>query len=240
MNINRLAIKSNAKLLIGRSGPQCIMVALVFVGISLLMSFLETELMGYGEMMVEYMTQISQGNLDYMPEAPEISVPAWLLVIALELMGIVLSAGYTSYCLRLCQGQEAGYKNLLDGFNIFFKLIALELLTSLFVFLWSLLLVVPGIIAGYRYRQAVYILLDDPELGVMECIRRSKAMMDGHKKELLVFDLSFLGWSFLVACFFPAEIWYRPYSTISYTFYYLALRDMPKPLYAYDGPQTGR
>lgn len=239
MNINRLAIKSNAKLLIGRSGAQCITVALVFIGVSLLMSFLETELMGYGKMMAEYMTQISRGNMDFVPELPEISVPAWLLVIALELMGVVLSAGYMSYCLKLCQGQEAGYKNLLDGFNIFLKLIAVEFLISLFVFLWSLLLFIPGIIAGYKYRQAVYILLDNPELGPLECIRRSKVMMDGHKMELFVFDLSFLGWSFLVAFFFPAEIWFRPYSTISYTYYYLALRDMPRPLYAYDGPQMG-
>jgi len=209
----------------------------VFIGVSLLMSFLETELMGYGEMMAEYMTQISRGNMDFVPELPEVSVPAWLLVLALELMGLVLSAGYMSYCLKLCQSQEAGFKNLLDGFNIFFRLIAVEFLISLFVFLWSLLLVVPGIIAVYKYRQAVYILLDNPELGPLECIRRSKEMMDGHKMELFVFDLSFLGWFLLVAFFFPAEIWFRPYSTISYTYYYLALRDMPKPLYAYDGPQ---
>ena len=93
--------------------------------------------------------------------------------------------------------------------------------------LWSLLFVIPGIIAAYRYRMALYLLLDHPEMSVMQCIQESKRMMKGHKGELFVMDLSFLGWASLesIPVFgYAVQVWTTPYISMSYVLYYEALR----------------
>lgn len=74
---------------------------------------------------------------------------------------------------------------------------------------------------------ALYIMLDNPQLSALDCIRASKQMMDGRKGELFVLDLSFLGW-YLLALFPFVTIWVTPYTSITEVNFYLALRDMPK------------
>ena len=93
-------------------------------------------------------------------------------------------------------------------------------LKKLYVALWSLLLVVPGIVAAYRYRQALYLLLDHPEKSAWQCLRESSALMSGHKWELFVLDLSFLGWALLSAMFAPVSIWLDPYRAITNAGFY--------------------
>ena len=121
------------------------------------------------------------------------------------------------------------------AFPLFFKLFLLNLLTGIFIFHRSLLLVVPGIIAAYRYRQALYIMLDDPDKSVLQCIRESKAMMAGHKGELFVMDLSFIGWNILSSIPYVGylvQIWAMPYINLSYALYYEALSG--RDIYAAD------
>ena len=72
-------------------------------------------------------------------------------------------------------------------------------LKNLFIFLWALLLIVPGIIKAYSYRMVPYILKDHPELSATEAITLSRQMMNGHKADAFVLDLSFLGWIILSA-----------------------------------------
>jgi uncharacterized membrane protein len=77
---------------------------------------------------------------------------------------------------------------------------------------WTLLLIVPGIIAGYRYSQAFYILRDNPEIGAMEAIRRSKTMMAEHKWRLFVLQLTFIGWHLLcMLSLCIGYLWLVPY-----------------------------
>jgi uncharacterized membrane protein len=71
---------------------------------------------------------------------------------------------------------------------------------TIFTFLWTLLFIIPGIIAFYRYRLAFYILIDNPDIGPLEAINISKALMDGNKGKLFCLDLSFIGWG-IVATF---------------------------------------
>ena len=93
---------------------------------------------------------------------------------------------------------EASYWNLFDAFGMFFRVIWLYILEGVFIFLWSLLFIIPGFIAFYRYRQALYLLLEHPEMSALQCISESKRIMAGHKGELFVMDLSFFGWALLV------------------------------------------
>jgi len=111
--------------------------------------------------------------------------------ILIGLFGEVLTFGYTGYTLGVARGKTTGYASLLYGFGLAGRVILLNLLIGIFTALWSMLFLIPGIVAAYSYRMAVYILLDNPDCGVLEAIRTSKAMMKGQKANLLVFDLSF-------------------------------------------------
>lgn len=77
------------------------------------------------------------------------------------------------------------------------KAFMLFIVVSLFTFLWSLLFIVPGIIAGIRYSQVFYILADDNSKSIMQCISESKVMMEGNKKKFFLMELSFAGWMLL-------------------------------------------
>lgn len=146
---------------------------------------------------------------------------AALFSVLIEVMLQIVGVGYISYTLNISRHYPAGVADLADGFSVTFKVFAIALLQGLFIALWSLLLIVPGIIAMYRYRMAFYILLDDPDKGALQCIRESKALMQGHKKELFVLDLSFIGWSFLITISAGIlGIWILPYINTTYAMYY--------------------
>ena len=97
------------------------------------------------------------------------------------------------------KGETPQVGELFSRFDFFGKALLLNLYTALLTFLWSLLLVIPGIIATYRYSLAFYVLCDNPEMSVTECVNESKRLMDGHKGRLFCLHLSFIGWRLLSA-----------------------------------------
>ena len=106
--------------------------------------------------------------------------------------------GYTVYFLDLVREKKADLGQVFSGFGFFFKTLLLYVLMSIFIVLWSLLLIVPGIIATFRYSQAFYILADDPSKDVMQCIKESKELMKGNKAKYFCLQLSFIGWYLLI------------------------------------------
>lgn len=107
--------------------------------------------------------------------------------------------GVTLFFLNLFRRKAAEPAQVFSGFEQFFKALGLTFVTGLFVFLWSLLFLIPGIIALLRYSQVFYILADNPDKPIMECIRESKMMMKGNKGKLFCLSISFIGWGFLTA-----------------------------------------
>lgn len=107
--------------------------------------------------------------------------------------------GITLFFLNLFRRKAAEPDQIFSGFEQFFKALGLTFMTGLFIFLWSLLFLIPGIIAALRYSQAFYILADNPEKPIMECIRESKIMMKGNKGKLFCLVVSFIGWALLTA-----------------------------------------
>ncbi len=106
--------------------------------------------------------------------------------------------GISVFFLKLVRKEEPLEVVLIfSGFERFFKTVGLMLVMMLFISLWSCLLIIPGIIAAYRYSMAFYIMADHPEYGIMECIRASKAITDGNKMKLFTLSLSFIGWCLL-------------------------------------------
>lgn len=226
IKINRAAIKHNAKLLMGKTKPSPFFVALAYLAICYILNLLFASVSGQGKMMNELAEAYSRGNYDFVPALPVPTLSSALLSMAISLMLMMMATGFTIYCFNIVNQRPASFGNLFDSFSIFFKVLWLNVLIFLFVYLWSLLLIIPGIIASYRYRMALYIMLDNPELSPLDCIRQSKEMMKNHKGELFILDLSFLGW-FLLTMMPFVSVFVSPYTELSYLNYYLALRDMP-------------
>ena len=102
-------------------------------------------------------------------------------------------------------------KLLFEGFSMLGKTILLQIVTTVFIFLWSLLFVIPGIIAAIRYSMAFYILADHPEYTVSQCINESKARMRGNCGKYFVLLLSFIGWAILASL--AQELILAPFGT---------------------------
>ena len=117
--------------------------------------------------------------------------------ILVVLLAMVLKAGFTLYCMDIRQNGESGYLTLFDGFSLVGKIIGLEIVMLVFTALWSMLFVIPGIIAMYRYRFAMFNLLENPDLGIFEALNLSKQQTTGYKVQLLMLDLSYIGWMIL-------------------------------------------
>lgn len=114
--------------------------------------------------------------------------------------------------LKLSRGSKPEFGELFAHFSDFVPALLTGLLTALYTFLWSLLFVIPGIIKAISYSQAMYILAENPGMSATDAINRSKAIMDGHKMEYFLLNLSFIGWHILgaVTCGI-AYIWVLPY-----------------------------
>lgn len=108
-----------------------------------------------------------------------------------------ITLGVSVYFLKVFRQQEGGIQDVLYAFNYMWKSFILLLLILVKTLLWSLLFVIPGIIAAFSYSQAFFILADDPGKSPSLCIQESKAMMAGNKGRLFCLELSFIGWSIL-------------------------------------------
>lgn len=112
--------------------------------------------------------------------------------------------GITLFFLAMFRKQSVGLSDIFLGFEKFGKAFGLFLFQGLFIFLWTLLFVIPGIIAAIRYSQAFFILADDPSKSIRQCMDESKAMMKGNKASYFCLTLSFIGW--LILAVLPSEI----------------------------------
>ena len=113
---------------------------------------------------------------------------------------IITPAFGLSFCivyLKLTKKEEISVGDVFSGFSQTGRALWLNILISIFTFLWSCLLIIPGIIKQYSYSMAFYILADNPELTAREALSKSKEIMNGHKMDLFVLRLSFIGWYLL-------------------------------------------
>ena len=119
------------------------------------------------------------------------------LSILVQLLSTVLSAGFIMYCMAILRGERAEFLYLFDGFSLAGKIICLEIIKMAYITLWSMLFIVPGIIAAYRYRFAAYNLYENPDLGVFQALNLSKRQTMGYKQQMFKLDLSYFGWTCL-------------------------------------------
>lgn len=134
--------------------------------------------------------------------------------------------GVTIFSLSISRNKEAKFEQLFIGFNNFGKSVGTYLLMVLFIFLWSLLLIIPGIIAAISYSLVFYVLADNPYLGPKEALEKSKKMMYGYKWKFFRLQLRFFGLSLL--CLLTLGIgfiWLIPYMQITLAKFYDDLKE---------------
>ena len=112
-------------------------------------------------------------------------------------------------------------ETLFDGYKDFMRIFGTTLLMNVYIFLWTLLLIVPGIIKSISYSQTYYVLKDNPELKFNEAIDRSMEMMEGHKMQYFLLMLSFIGWIILIILTCGIlSLWVTPYMNATFANYY--------------------
>ena len=142
-----------------------------------------------------------------------VAVVALVLAVAYFILGSVIEVGYAQFNLDLVDGQKLPEAGTLFGYFPHWKTLAsAKLLQTVYIFLWSLLLIIPGIVAGYSYAMTGYILAENPQLTAGEAIARSKEMMAGNRGRLFCLQLSFIGWGMLSALTLGlGDLWLTPY-----------------------------
>jgi len=138
-----------------------------------------------------------------------------------------LMLGFIYFFVNFVRGENPKIDALFLGFDNLGKSLGLYLLQGLFVFLWSLLLIIPGIIAQFRYAMAFYILKDNPEIGVKEALTQSSEMMNGYKINFFILNLTFIGWFFLscLTCGIGL-LWFIPYISTTQANFYNELKQL--------------
>lgn len=120
-----------------------------------------------------------------------------VILVASIFVQAALTLGLNNSFIKIIKGEEVGVETLFSRFNYILKATGLSLLIALKVFLWSLLFIVPGIVAAYRYSMASYLMAENPEIEVVEAIEKSKEIMKDKKGRLFTLQLSFIGWFLL-------------------------------------------
>ena len=144
-----------------------------------------------------------------------------LLGLAMFIIGGVVELGYAKFLLKQHDKKELVFADLFSQFERFGTGFAQRFLRTLYTALWTLLFVVPGIIKSLSYAMTPFILEDHPELTASEAINRSKKLMDGHKMDLFILSLTFIGWDILSALTFGIGFLYlNPYRNAAYAAFY--------------------
>jgi len=141
-----------------------------------------------------------------------IALAAIVLAVVFLVLGSVIETGYARFNLDLVDRTESKIESLFTYFYNWKTTAAARFLKTLYTFLWSLLFIIPGIIANYSYAMTGYILAEHPELTAGEAIERSKEMMSGNRFRLFCLQFSFIGWAILCAFTLGiGNLWLSPY-----------------------------
>ena len=103
----------------------------------------------------------------------------------------------SKFLLEFFRYQKVEFSTLLEGFSCLAKTLVLTLLMGIKIFLWSMLFIIPGILAAFRYSQAFYVMIDHPEYSANQCLAESSRIMAGNKMKYFTLNLSYIGWNLL-------------------------------------------
>jgi len=152
-------------------------------------------------------------------------IPIFGYIISL-LISAPLTVGLIIAYINFVKSNNAlKIEDMFLGFNIYGKSLGIILWQSLWIFLWSLLFFIPGIIKAISYSQSVFIIADNPNVRVTDALKISMKMTKGYKMDIFIMGLSFIGWGLLCTLTFGiGSLWLTPYMLTSYTNLYYKLK----------------
>lgn len=207
--INRIEIKNESKQKLNNHLGEAIKIILVL--------FLISFVAGFG-------TGFGMGIMNIDPE----SNIGQLITSILELIiSGLFTFGMLSFFLKLSRGEDVTYKELFSKTDMFIKYIVTSLLVGIATVCGCILLIIPGIILVLGLSQTMYILIDNPNIGSIEAMKKSYKMMNGYKMEYFIFGLSFLGWIILgVFTLGILYIWLIPYMYLAQANFYNKIKEI--------------
>ncbi|MDE5549458.1 MAG: DUF975 family protein [Clostridia bacterium] len=157
--------------------------------------------------------------------------------LAMILLSGPLELGMNKVSLNVVRGEKVEVATVFDGFKDFSRAIVLQITNEIFIALWSLLFVIPGIIKTYSYSMSYFILLDNPEMSANDARKKSMEMMKGNKWRLFCLQFSYIGWILLSALTLGIlELWVMPSMRTATAFFYQSL--LPEVEVENDGVDT--
>ena len=152
---------------------------------------------------------------------PIIIIASLFAAVIYFVLGSFIGVGYAKFNLNLVDKKNAAFETLFEYFSRWKTTTIARLLRALYVFLWSLLFIIPGIVAGFSYAMTDYILAEDPELTADEALSQSKSLMMGNKWRFFCLQFSFIGWDILATLAFGiGHLWLTPYKQAAYAAFY--------------------
>lgn len=160
-------------------------------------------------------------NRTYLSVLLALGSAANFLGIVQFIIGGTVKLGYCRFLLKQHDGDHPELSDLFSQFDRFGDGFCLAFLQTILIALWSLLFVIPGIVASYKYAMAQFIMVENPNMRASEALQASKTMMYGHKMELFILHLSFFGWMILCSLTFGiGNLWLNPYMNAANAAFY--------------------
>jgi uncharacterized membrane protein len=158
------------------------------------------------------------------------AIIGFIYAVAMIIVGSAVSVGYASYNISLINGNNTGVGTLFSRFSEWKTALCARLLAGLRIALWSLLFVIPGIIASYSYALVPHVLADNPYMTATEAINESKRLMKGNRWRLFCLEMSFIGWWFVCGLTLGiASFWVVPYTQASFAAFYREIKGETAP-----------
>ena len=161
------------------------------------------------------------GVIEYLGEQAPI-----LNVLTIIVSGPIV-LGISIFSLNIARNKDAKIEQLFEGFRNFGTSILAYVLMVLFIILWTILLIIPGIIAAISYSMTFFIIAEDETIGAYDALKKSKEIMNGHKLKFFYLGFSFFGW-FLLSIFTLGIglLWLAPYVNVSYVKFYDDIKEV--------------
>ena len=188
------------------------------VAVIIMMAFMYVVM---GPYLFVYQASLGMNQIAVSPAFALAAVAVYILGMPLLAMPLTLGFNYASNRL-LVEGDNRAVGNLFrDSFGRWGRKAWGMFLMNFFISLWSLLLIIPGFIKYYAYALTPYILIDNPELSANQAINLSQKMMKGHKFDMFILHLSFIGWIILsIFTFGIGLLWLLPYMMTAQAAFY--------------------
>lgn len=157
---------------------------------------------------------------------PESLTIATLVQIISLIITAPIAIGQCKLFINLSNNDNPKFSDVWFGFRNILKALGVTLLVGIAVSIGTILFIIPGIIVSFMYSQVYYIMAQHPEMSVIEILKESSKIMKGHKMELFILELSFIGWIILTTITFGiAGVYVLPYYSATLSNFYLTIKD---------------